>query len=293
MDWKAFKDIKTADELAVYMKERAFMHRKYYHYTSADIVNSILGQNEFWLSCVSKFNDKNDSNQFTPQKEYYALCFSTGASENLPLWYLYSGIDGKGARLALNSSHVRALIENGRYNLYELDDENKRGDHVLELKEGKNMSLTVEDVIYRSYSQKRGKAFLSYNTLFNKIMLQSEMEKYEEKHRGFQKNPIWYYERETRLLVKLEESAKKLINSNCSKERKYVVICKFDKNLQKEFAVTFAPDVKEDQLSSVIKEYPFIKSFNDVTSRVSASRYAGEIDMGLVEKKIHKSRTEN
>ena len=47
--------------------------------------------------------------QFDEPKCNYSLCFSTGVNENLALWYLYSGMNGKGGRIRFTSNKVKKV----------------------------------------------------------------------------------------------------------------------------------------------------------------------------------------
>ena len=107
--WNQFSKIKTIDELTGYM-HREYNHSNFFHYTKLCVIDSILEKNQIWASCVNGVNDLKDKIQFgdkVTQREYYTLCFSTGVHENLPLWYLYSGKDGKGGRIRFTSKMVK------------------------------------------------------------------------------------------------------------------------------------------------------------------------------------------
>ena len=139
--WNQFGELRTCHDLNTYLLNREYQHSNYFHYTKLDVVNSILKNREFWLSNVSEFNDTLDTEQFGPNPvPYFSLCFSTGIHENLPLWYLYSGVDGRGARIQATKSSIKKLVQNGSYALW-LFDGNAKSEKIMSLKNVENMDV--------------------------------------------------------------------------------------------------------------------------------------------------------
>lgn len=94
MDYKDFSTISNVQQLHDFLEEKKLTHRKYCHYSSINIVNKILENQFFILSESQSVNDRKESNE---NNEFF-LCFSATDSENIPMWYLYGGIDGKGGK---------------------------------------------------------------------------------------------------------------------------------------------------------------------------------------------------
>lgn len=118
-EWHDFDNLETADQLTDYLDGREFTHGSYCHYTRLGIIDSILSNNTFQMSCVAGFNDKIDAEQFKDPRRFYSLCFSTGVNENLSLWYLYSGMQGHGGRIRFTANSVKKLIQSSTYELWE------------------------------------------------------------------------------------------------------------------------------------------------------------------------------
>ena len=100
-----FNECKTADEILKYFDNDkcSLGHTHYYHYTSLSTIDKILKTKQIRLTPLSKSaNDLIEKEKYEKMNcNLFSLCFSTGTSESLPLWYLYSGIDGCGARMGI------------------------------------------------------------------------------------------------------------------------------------------------------------------------------------------------
>lgn len=290
--WNEFGKLIKYNELAEYLDGREYLHTKYFHYTKLYIIESILKNNCFWLSCVDGFNDDIDKKQFgeaKQQKEYYSICFSTGINENLSLWYLYSGIDGKGGRIQMTKSVVKNLINNGDYYLYEFDEENKKlnESNPIKLKIGVDAELLFKDVIY--YSEQNGKTSLKYNTMTNYKF--EDLTSLKEKHNNFLKGLIWYCEKETRLVVHLIGDALKIVENNANK--KYIVVLSFDDSLKKKISIDVGPEMNDLYELLSDSNYPSIKQKLLDSSKVKLSNYHGQIKMNICNKCEYRKESSN
>lgn len=210
---------------------------------------------------------------------YFSLCFSTGLSENLPLWYLYSGIDGHGARLQVSKTWVRDLIRHGTFHLCRIKD--NKADPIMPLTIQESMELEFWDVIY---AQPRDSCYaLKYNTMTNYQIQTHEFEKYMAKHIGFCKSLIWYYEKETRLLVHLIGEAdaewRRQIQGISTENLK--VTLSFNDTLFRRIKLTLAPNIAPDEIDGYIGDKDGIQQLLRATSSVHASQYAGTIKLRL------------
>lgn len=291
--WNKFGAVKNCKCLEIYLGGREYEHWQYCHYTSVKVVDSILEKQGFWISCVAGFNDTCDSGQFGEAKYCYSLCFSTGIHENLALWYLYAGIGGKGARISLTKTQIKKLIEESTYELWEKaskktskkvlkktskkqSDEEPLKCMVMELERNNTMKVTFQDVMYYGENQNNG-IDLKYNTMTNHAMPKEEWEQYKEKHIGFCKDLIWYYEKETRLVVELIGEAKRKIDP----DKDYVIVLKFSDEVYKKLRLMFAPEIGEADKDKLIDENAGIKQFVLDTSSVKLSDHAGKVKMDL------------
>ncbi|MCM1054755.1 MAG: hypothetical protein NC394_04445 [Bacteroides sp.] len=256
--WSNFGKLSKASELSEYLDGREYTHGGYYHYTSLDAINNIIGNKEFWISPVTNFNDIIDQKQYKDKERYfYSLCFSTGKSENLPLWYLYSGLEGKGGRIKLTKTNVKSLIEDSEYELCEkLDKSNNKG-LTLPLKKDKNMILQFKDILY--FREEENEIRIKYNTMTNYNLSSNEFKKLQNNHKYFIKGLIWFYEKETRLLVELIGDAKEFVNKNSDKE--FIIKLKFDENILKSLKINLAPQIVTDKILEEIRKYNNIYNF--------------------------------
>ena len=273
----SFDQFTSAQDLEVYLDGKEYKHGSYCHYTSLPVLENILKNKELWLGCVSDFNDCKDSDQFiTDKRLYYSSCFSTGDNENLALWYLYSGLDGKGVRVRFTKAGIRKLIEYSTYSLCERAS--SKSIKCMDLVEGKTMKTKFKDILY--YRLKNSTVDLKYNTKVNHKMPRFEFENYLENHIGFCKGLIWYYEKETRLLVELCGEAADYVKKN--PDKKFIVTLGFDDNLYKRLRVDFAPEVLD--IMEEIKDSPAVMEYVLKTSKAQLSCHSGTLSMDLCKK---------
>ncbi len=275
--WHEFGKISDYNDLENYLKPKCFSHKDYCHYTRLKIAANILENKEFWLSNVENFNDYKDFEQFKGKnpKLFYSLCFSTGVNENLALWYMYAGMDGKGARLRLTAARIKRLINNGDYTLYEVDGSNIKIKKVLKLEKDISMKLTFKDILYFKKRNNLSRVDLKYNTMTNYIFLSDEFQKFEQKNIGFCKELIWYYEKETRLLVELIGDAACKIEDG----KNYIIALDFDDSIYKSIKLDLAPEI--ETVDEVINTYDSINKFFTDTSHIRLSEYSGYIRMNF------------
>ena len=274
--------MKTADELMKYFDVRTGGHKEFFHYTSLKAINAILGSKTIRISSADRFNDKKDKMQFgslSEQKRYYSLCFSTGLNENLSLWYLYSGVDGKGGRISLTCKKLMKFINEGEFYLTEYDYEaNKAVGIKTQLKNGDSMKLTLRDILYFRNENESESVNLKYNTMTNYGNVSiDEFEKYKNKSLGFTKSLIWYYEKESRLLIELIGDAVKLIEPN----KDYAILWNLTDEQIKHMKIMCAPEIEN---ISELCRYEHIKEFIFKTSRTNISENAGDIEMNICSK---------
>lgn len=284
-EWKDFGEIRTCEDLEAYLSGREYGHGDYCHYTSADTINKILKGKTFRLTSVTGFNDILDTEQFGKAGgDYFSLCFSTGVNENLPLWYLYSGINGKGGRIQMTKSAVRSLIENGHFHLCRSVSKEQQDFPRLEL--GNDVDLEFRDIIYVRESEENETCSLKYNTMTNYQVTKEEFRKYKKNHCGFCKGLIWYYEKETRLLARVKGRAKARLDQWREADRNspdvsYWIELSFDESLMKRMKIMFAPNIREDEIDGILKNYEGIRNLLKLASPIRPSGYAGTVQFNL------------
>ncbi len=274
LEWNQFGSIEDVPQLMEYLDGRQYKHERYFHYTSLGAINGILGTRTFWVSNVSKFNDRIDQKQFDTPQFYFSLCFSTGINENLPLWYLYAGLTGHGGRIGFTKAAMKNLLDSATFELAELVD--KKTIAICPLEDGIDMEKSFRDVLYCGVETK-GNLGLKYNTMTNYKIPAFQKEKLKAKYNGFLKGLIWYYEKETRLLIKVIGNAAKKIQPGENKE--YCILMHFSEKNYKSAQLTFAPEVVD--IPAELAQYDAIRKYVMDTSKISASKFQGEIEMKL------------
>lgn len=277
--WRDFGKIEKGKALVDYLNGREWNHGSYCHYTKLDSINIILGSRTFRISNITRFNDIKDQEQFLPnQKRFYSMCFSTGVNENLALWYMYAGMDGRGGRFMFTSRQIKRMLKNAVYTLCETDKDNKEKNNPVLLVEGESMRVTFGDVIYRH--EKGDKVELKYNTMTNYGLSKAEYKKAKAELFGREKGIAWYYEKETRLIVEIIGDAAKSIDP----AKHYFVEMTIPDDVYKAMKISLAPEISERDISKILNDYENIRKFVQSTSKLSFSEYSGSIEMNLCAK---------
>lgn len=84
--------------------------QSFWHYTTAETVKKILNGGTLQLSNLLSANDKHEKTTHNGNP-LFVTCFCNSSSEKIPLWYLYSGIEGKGASIKFTPSVMLELIK--------------------------------------------------------------------------------------------------------------------------------------------------------------------------------------
>ena len=129
----------------------------FWHYTSFERAQQILKGGSFWASKFSTMNDLAEKNMHANADSVYCLCFCNANSESIPMWYMYSGIDGQGVALGLKPTimldFINAIIDNGVEGLIkETSDSCKSAPENTEihLEYGKDFDIKCGWIFYRN-----------------------------------------------------------------------------------------------------------------------------------------------
>lgn len=274
-----FKECNTEKDYIDFFNndDRAYRHTNYYHYTSLENVDKMLSNKQIRLTALSK--TANDNIEKALYIKYgnnlFSLCFSTGTSESLPLWYLYSGIDGKGARIEISKKNIKTLISQTKFYLIETEDSypfNKVFDYKPVLLNDDNCKILFRDILYIGRdSAKPGKCRIKYNGSTKNEIDESVCKAIKRQYERFTKTLIWFYEKETRLQVEIID--KNLIDN----KKNYVVIMDLSP-IYDEINIRLAPEF-EGETEKVIEKYGGVKQL--LYSKLQKSDYAGQIKMNL------------
>lgn len=264
------KDITNFKELETFFDGRAEKHgNKYFHYTTMDTLNRILSNGEIWVSQTKSFNDKKELNK---ELHNFAFCLSTGDNENLSLWYLYSGVDGKGCRIRFTKKQLELLYKSSKFFLCE----NNVPNNEYELIEGENLTIYLKDVLY--YREKEKVVDLKYNNSVNHQFPLNDFKEFKKANSAILKDIVWYYEKETRIEF--------VVNNKISlDERKnYIIKIKPQENFIEKLTFQFAPEINEENLELYLNQYDKIKKHFFKNPKFKLSENAGCISMKLCDK---------
>ena len=203
-----FKDCTTGEEIVEFFDndKLGFNHTEYYHYTSLERANNILDSKKLWLTPLSE-----SANDLVERETYkrigrrcFSACFSTGTSENLPLWYLYLGVDGCGARIGFKKSCFRQLFNNAAFLLSEYDSKERKLIGELEPLKKEDLKFVCRDILYIGSDSKNKNAFrFKYNGETINSLADSVRDEVFQEYARFIKGLIWFYEKETRIQVEI------------------------------------------------------------------------------------------
>lgn len=279
-----FNDILTAEQINSLIEEKAYSHTNYYHYSDLGAIQGILSGKKIYISSMCFSNDISEHSKFKDTYRYFQLCFSTGTTENLPLWFLYSGINGKGARISLSKKSIKKWLDFGKMEMCLVrvtDDENNKNNKSIPLKNNENCRIEFKDVIYRK--KEYDKYRLKYNTQVNNNFPGSEMSKIEICNEGFLKDIIWFYEKETRLLIDVKQD---IIDESLFRDAKkapYRIELTIPDECYKDIDVTLSP-VYDESNARELNDILLQDGFSKLGRAKLLSDYAGQIKIDLCKK---------
>ena len=172
-----------------------FSDRSFWYYTSLDGIYRIVGGESkgFFASNLDVMNDVDEANSHRDEKNIvHALCFCCTENEKIPMWYMYSGVAGKGASLGVTPAVMKEFI-NSLEKIYPVLQNNVEWDKPL--KKDVDFDLECGWIFYQDHQNKnyfnyRGKKF--------------EVSSFDEfsKNNYFIKKQFWLYENEFRIVIK-------------------------------------------------------------------------------------------
>lgn len=271
-----FKDIVTANQINSLIEEKSYSHTYYYHYSDLDGINGILNSKKIYVSSMCFSNDISEHSKFGDETyRYFQLCFSTGTTENLPLWFLYSGTNGKGGRISLSKKSIQKWINFENMKMELVCDIKETNDI---LKNNENCKIEFKDIIY--CHKESGKYRLKYNTQVNNNFYDSEMQSVEKDNKGFLKDIIWFYEKETRLLVKVAENMIDKTLFQHAEKSPYRIELSIPDNCYKDIGIMLSPvfdGSNSEELNTILKQ----EGFSKLNNAKSMSEYAGQVKIDL------------
>lgn len=241
---------------------------KYCHYTTQDNARNILCDGSILLS---KFESMNDQMEYehhkNDQNKVFSACFCHSEAFNIPLFYLYGGIDGKGCRVQFSKARLNEIIKNGH--IYYVNKSKKTIKKAIDPSKYHIYMDYIYYVTSNGYCKHEGEE-KEYGSLENFLQVMGEK-------RFFVKNPIWKFEKEYRIIVVFDEDIK----------YDKIALCFPTKANDAGISVVVGPEMSNEEyeaFQSEIQDYGIRKC-----KKVSETN---RVKMGLVEKNRRLLRNE-
>ena len=162
----------------------------FWHYTKIKWADSILKNGYFYVNCIAEMNDRDEKKLHGGEEhKVHILCFCNCNAEKIPMWYLYSGIDGRGAAVGISSKYMKSFLK--QIEVYE-----DKG-LLNKLKWDEDYSIEYGYVFYQKASDKKS---VYYRSKWYE-MDDSECDSFN-KDNYFLKSYPWEYEKEFRIVIK-------------------------------------------------------------------------------------------
>jgi hypothetical protein len=217
-------------------KANSFSSSPFWYYTSLNTANLILENHCFYCSNLAEMNDVNESELHKPEsKMIHALCFCNSDTEKIPMWYLYSGITGKGTSIGFTPATMIKFINS--------IETIRNINNTVTLHKGEDFDLEFGWIYYR----KEDRNSVKYRNKWYYINDNSEM---FEKNNYFIKDYPWEYEKEFRVVIK-----------NKTKISYDKLVVDFPDEIYKTMKIRFAPEFDEQPFLSLLQDYKGFQKF--------------------------------
>lgn len=182
------KDLLKMNSFELPQRATEFSKYSFWYYTSLNTADLILLNKSIYISNIKQMNDVDETNIHQSDNELvHCLCMCNSNTEKIPMWYLYSGITGKGASIGFTPSVLIQLIKSIK-TVTTVD-----GKKVLN--KGADFDIEYGWIYYRKGDQK---SQVMYKRKWYSI---SDPETFEDKN-YFLKSYPWEYEKEFRIVIK-------------------------------------------------------------------------------------------
>lgn len=225
----------TKDELlnknykSLESKATDFSKYNFCYYTTLGTLEKIFLGRYFYASNFSEMNDLDEAEaHMSNQERVHALCFSNSNSESVPMWYLYSGLLGRGACLKFTPAKMIKFIKSIKYVHPVIAG---KPDESISLVVGKDIEIQYGWIYYQSDNN-------SYHFKNKWYAVTDNAEDFIASNYFIKQYP-WHYEREFRIVF--------INNSDSTYER---IAVKIDDSLIKTLKVILAPEIKKDEIKN-------------------------------------------
>lgn len=223
------------NKLQLNIHARDFSTTNFWYYTSVSTLNLILESGKIWVSSIDKMNDVNEAKLHLQDKsDIFALCFCNTNSEKIPMWYLYSGICGKGMRMGMTPSLMLSFLRSIK-KVYPIDENGKVSDVPRLI--GEDFSFEYGWIFY-----KKCNGCVNFRRKWYDI---ADYDDFENQN-YFIKDYPWEYEKEFRIVFK-----------NKTDEHFTRIAIEIPENILEKLKLSYAPEV--DPSEDIISQKGFKK----------------------------------
>ena len=212
---------------------------KFCHFTSVENARNILNSACFYLSKYKSMNDLAEARLHEKDKDrVFILCFSNTEALNIPEFYLYGGIDGKGCRLQFTDAKIRELLNNCTVSFV-----NKSYRKLKKVVPSSAYTIYWDWIYYISsngFCEHRNDQPRKYQSVEEALVLLEA-----EKKNYFVKSPIWKYENEFRIAI--------IFNEDVPYDN---ISLKFNiKEKERGISICFGPETSEEEYKNLSNEF--------------------------------------
>lgn len=227
-------DLRACNPISLPDKAKDFSRYNFWTYTRLQTAELILASGCFRLSNLKGMNDQEEAAYHAKdQARVFALCFCNSNTEKIPMWYLYSGLSGKGAALGFTAAKMMKWLSSIK-EVYAVKNGQTKADGE-KLIVGKNVQLQYGWVYYQKPREPKN---ISYR---NKWYVIDDPAAFR-KDNFFIKSYPWEYEREFRIVFIAEK--------NTSYDALFVDI---PDDIRDALKVMLAPELQEKQFHKMKK----------------------------------------
>lgn len=230
---------------------------KFCHYTTLDNARKIINSEYIYWNQLCCMNDIDENELHTDENnQIFIASFCHSEAKSIPLFYLYSGIDGQGCRIEFTDSKLRNVVKSPSiYPVNEKLCKLKKKYDKCEYEIYAGWVHYIAESGYHFYRGREEKRYVDFKTAIEELKRLPEF--------YFIKNPIWKYECEFRIVIKF--------NKPISYKR--IALHLPIKQNETGISITCGPEMQEDMLNTLHDEFAEygihkLKMFSDDKKRI-------------------------
>ncbi|MBR6569379.1 MAG: hypothetical protein IKK75_02895 [Clostridia bacterium] len=196
----SLRDVTTVEELIAFLQAKGRNHQAYYHYTTWDSLEKIMGNSSFLLTRgnSTSINDQHEALMKGSRREWnrtYIGSFSFGTAENMAMWALYGLPWEDAVRLEIPRAAMNEWVGSiGGVYLWGTDDELPC-----------EAEVQLADIVYAHGRAQDDKLQLTHRDKTIWALPDTGLAEVDSRRAmtGYIKNYAWHYENEVRLIIRL------------------------------------------------------------------------------------------